>query len=212
MNKNIIITGAATLTLLIASQAQAYTARSEVSMSFDSDLVTVNDIFANGATLSWLTTAPTQTTLSSEMEYTGSGEDLFTDDSWQGTFTVSQDTLVRVDPFSYSFAMITSDGFDDSLTVGSYVNFAFLDAHNINNAFSHQMLQQDDALKGGGDLSFTQIYVPANTLIQFSATVGIDMAAATTHTPIPAAAWLLGSGLLGIIGMSKKQQIKARRD
>lgn len=69
-------------------------------------------------------------------------------------------------------------------------------------------------LTGGMKMSFAAIDLPTDTVSMstFAGTWSVDAAAGTLNytvsaVPVPAAVWLLGSGLLGLVGISRRKKV-----
>jgi len=143
-------------------------------------------------------------------------------------FTGDVLTATKYDPVSHSFSSISGGDFSATVvadptsnTVKSIsVNFADFITKDYDSAalstFTSKLFSYNNSIfnllfskKVAGT---TTDYVSINNhgATEFAIRDNIENASACitsihTHTPIPAAAWLLGSGLLGLIGLKRKK-------
>jgi hypothetical protein len=122
-------------------------------------------------------------------------------------------------PGSVSFGngTVGTNDYNHAITFGTNLNFNLLlpagDSNVDGSTFSFWLAQDAlgmTPLKTDTGMLFS-IGLNANdtttTVVTDAGTIVTDAGTNVTPTPIPAAAWLLGSGLLGLVGMRRKKQL-----
>ena len=105
---------------------------------------------------------------------------------------------------------------NDSKKIGMYDQFTSGTSTNLNKGTTPSFTLTGSALQDDGSGGWTGTIVSAGNIngdnwngfnnVLFSEVFDISIASASTVIPVPAAAWLFGSGLLGLVGVARRRK------
>lgn len=112
-------------------------------------------------------------------------------------------------PVSFTNGYVDTNDYNQALTFGNYLNFDLLlpsgTTSNTGSTFSLWLSSDAAGLNGlkTGTGELLEIGLNADGS---ATTTLVDAGSSATPTPIPAAAWLLGSGLMSLAGLRRNKQ------